>query len=157
MNGIFTLQKVVDNRKAYVYAIFALKYQALAWAISHTTDVTTWSVLANGLHTMYSTKDAPLKYRSKLHLLKQTGSITDYMIEFRSIFNHISKMHDDDKLVYFLECLKFENRRDVVKSSPSNFKNAVQLALQLETTKGMIVQRRKKTGTAVHWSLYLWI
>lgn len=70
--------------------------------------------------------------RQDLSLLKQTGTISDYVAQFRKIMMDLPNMHDGDAKFHFLQGLQYEAKLQVMLKEPSTLLEAYKQASTLK-------------------------
>ena len=78
-------------------------------------------------------EDHVRRARDRLRKLKQTGSVSKYLSEFRNLVLTIPDVTDGEKWDRFCAGLKYDVRLEVIKSSFTTFEEAAQLALSIDS------------------------
>jgi hypothetical protein len=71
--------------------------------------------------------------RRKLKYLKQTGSVQEYIYEFRNLLGQTEGMGELDKVQYFVDGLKLRTKVEVNYRAPNNLDDAIEIAITYDT------------------------
>ncbi len=75
--------------------------------------------------------DYARRARDKLRKLRQTGSVSHYLSEFRNVVLTIPGMNEDEKFEKFIQGLNHEVKLEVLKSTAANFEEAARISLRV--------------------------
>lgn len=93
----------------------------------------TWNDFKSAIVREFVPEDHVRSARDKLRKLRQTGSVSKYLSEFRNLVLTIPDVTDGEKWDRFCAGLKFDVRLEVIKSSFKMFEEAAQLALSIDS------------------------
>ncbi|TYJ96946.1 uncharacterized protein E5676_scaffold220G00560 [Cucumis melo var. makuwa] len=118
-NYIFDLEQyfratnTVTEETKVTLAMMHLSEDAKLWWRSRYVDmqeerytIDTWDALKRELHLQFFPENVEILARQKLHELKHTDSILEYVKEFAGLMLDICDMFEKDKVFYFVKGLK---------------------------------------------------
>lgn len=94
---------------------------------------TTWDLFKAVVVKEFVPDDHVRRARDKLRKLKQTSSVSKYLSEFRNVVLTVPDVTDGEKWDKFCAGLKYEIRLEVMQSSVTNFEEAAQIALRVDS------------------------
>ncbi len=94
---------------------------------------TTWSSFCEALKSEFVPADYVRRARDRLRRLKQTGSVTKYLSEFRKVILTLPDVTEGEKLDKFVQGLKHNVRIEVLKSTASTFDEVTHIALRVDS------------------------
>ena len=93
----------------------------------------TWPQFCESIHREFVPSDYVRRARDRLRRLKQTGSVSKYLSEFRNIILTLPGVTEGEKLDKFVQGLKHNVRLEVLKSTASTFEDASSIALRVDS------------------------
>ncbi len=75
--------------------------------------------------------DYAQRARDKLRKLRQTGSVSCYLIEFGNVVFTIPGMNENEKFYKFIQRLKHEVKLEVLKRTAANFEETARISLRV--------------------------
>lgn len=90
---------------------------------------TSWSTFKTEFHKDFKPDNATQMARARLQKLKQTGTIHDYIIDFRNIMLDLPDMFEADAVYQFIQGLEYEARLQ---------RNMLKIAKKENFTDGLI-------------------
>ena len=93
---------------------------------------TTWEDFKATLSREFVPEDHVRRAREKLRRLRQIGSVSKYLGDFRNLTLVISDMSGGEKMDRFVEGLKREIQVEVLKSTARDFEEAARIALRVD-------------------------
>jgi hypothetical protein len=121
------------------YVLHSLTYLqdvALYWAhdniINKPNKTFTWDEFYKLITERFNPVETNKVARAKLSGLKQTGSASDYGVEFVRVVQQITDMTEADKIYRFIDGLKPKTMEDVDRAQPETLEKAMSLAVQAD-------------------------
>ena len=127
----FSLVGIVDEDQRIQYTGMLLRGAALAWYRSVRRENTvgaTWAAFMASLRANFCPINATKRARDRLATMRQTGTLQEFVREFRSVCLEIPGMTDEEKLDRFMRALQTRLRSEVDIQEPKTLDKAVQLA-----------------------------
>ena len=105
----------------------------------------TWDEFTHYLKNKYTPKNNTTIIRKQLKELKHLNSVNDYFVSFRKLVNQLPNMSGEDRMIYFIEGLKFKTRKHVQSEKPKTLDEAFDLASDFETFNSFEVENNFST------------
>ena len=105
----------------------------------------TWDEFTQYLKNKYTPKNNTTIIRKQLKELKHLTSVNDYFVSFRKLVNQLPNMSGEDRMIYFIEGLKFKMRKHVHSEKPKTLDEAFDLASDFETWNSFEVENNFST------------
>ena len=113
MEQFFRAAQVADEEKVSITGMYLMGDAKLWWrtrlkgdAESGRPQISTWETLKRELKEQFLPTNAAWLARESLRILKQTGTVRDYVKEFSSLMLDIKNMSEEDKLFNFVSGLQ---------------------------------------------------
>lgn len=122
------------------FAIMKLRDEAEEWweqRSFHGSAVTEWADFRKHIIVEFRPLNATQQARGKLAVLHQTGTVTDYVAQFRGVRIQIPSMTDEEALDRFTRGLQDDIRAHVVTRFPSTSEEAQRMALAYESARNI--------------------
>lgn len=131
---VFTAKGIRGEERKIAFAASALREAALQWFqnISTSDEVLTFDDFKDKITAAFQPANFQRVLRRQLKALRQTGSISDYVYEFRNIVGQIKEMAEDDKITYFIDGLKPRTREEINYMAPETLENAIASATRFD-------------------------
>lgn len=127
---------VLDDATKINFASMFLKGTAASWwyvKVQTQQLPTTWIDFQTAVRTEFIPQDSLRRARDKLRKLEQRTSVSGYLTEFRNIVLAIPGISEEERLDKFVSGLKPTVRLEVLKTNPSTFDAAAQVALNVDS------------------------
>lgn len=142
MNNMFEAKKMKDHDRIISVANF-LDGAALAWFRHLLEDIEngqkqpldTWEDFVTAIRLNFDPPNLQQLIRTQLRQLKQGTSLSDYIIQFRTLLSKITDMSEDDRIHYFVSGLKQETRSECDYRTPDTLVSAIQIAQNFDHSK----------------------
>ena len=126
----------LSDQSRIMYASTFLAGTAAVWwytMVQSNQTPATWADFKVAITREFVPEDHVRRARDKLRKLRQTGSVSKYLSEFRNLVLTIPDVTDGEKWDRFCSGLKYDVRLEVIKSSFNTFEEAAQLALSIDS------------------------
>ena len=131
----FRLVGMVDEEQRIQYTGLLLRGAALAWYRSVRREETvgaTWDAFMADLRANFCPINATKRARDRLATIRQTGTLQEFVRDFRSVCLEIPGMTDEEKLDRFMRALQPRIRAEVDIQEPKTLDKAITLAERLD-------------------------
>lgn len=130
----------IDNHQLVLFAVTLLRDGAATWwrGIEYdmtTTTLSTWSEFKRVFKYEFKPANAEQLARQRLQQLQQTGTVEQYVREFRSLMPELPDMDTKDALFNFVQGLKYQCRLQVLMQKPFSLSEAYAYAEAYETAE----------------------
>jgi DNA-binding protein H-NS len=132
----------INGNARTVFAIAQLKENALLWATSVPSLQNPSTVDFDQFETEFITRFSPItgskQARSLLYVIKQTGSLANYMNEYLSLMARIPDLNDEDRCQKFIHGLRPALQMECMRSNVNTLPEAMALAQRLDAVQQMV-------------------
>jgi Retrotransposon gag protein len=135
VRNLFRAQGINEDATRIYYAASGFEGAALYWYINKTQAAgnnpafASWNDFMTQLKGAFQPPNYQQYLRQQLKQLRQTGSVHEYGVQFRSLMGQIENMEELDKVSYFIDGLKAATKMEVNYQAPANFEDAWKLAI----------------------------
>ena len=140
----------LDDHEWVPYAVMKLRDEAEEWWQQRSflgPIVAEWIEFRKFIIEEFRPLNATQQARDKLAVLHQTGTVIDYVAQFRGVRIQIPTMTDEEALDRFTRGLQDDIRAHVVTRFPSNSEEAQRMALAYESARNIRHELLSNTTT----------
>lgn len=122
------------------FAVMKLRDEAEEWWQQRSLygpEVSEWTEFRKHIIVEFRPLNATQQARDKLAVLRQTGTVVDYVAQFRGVRIQIPTMTDEEALDRFTRGLQDDIRAHVVTRFPSTSEEAQRMALAYESARNI--------------------
>lgn len=114
---------------------FLTETAAVWWftLVQNATTPSTWQEFKQALMAEFLPEDHIRRARDRLRRVKQKGSASEYIAEFRNIILAVPDISEGEKFDRFIEGLKPNIKVEVMKSTVTTFEEATKMALRVDS------------------------
>jgi hypothetical protein len=141
VEDFFHLARLTDDDIRIRTAGALLRDKAAIWyravrsgELPEELSVRTWAEFVQGLHDNFRPMNAVKLARDRLATLTMSGSVREYISDFRNIVLDIPRMAEDEKMDRFTRGLKPSLRREVDLKEPEKLEDAIRIAERLDAS-----------------------
>jgi hypothetical protein len=136
----------VNNNDRTVFALAQLRDSALLWASSVAELQQPQNVAFDRFRDLFLTRFNPItgatQARAELRILKQTGSVSQYISSFQSIMQRINDMNEADRVDSFIQGLRPSLQLECIKANVNNVNDLMNLVQRLDTVYRMTYSKQ---------------
>ena len=140
MEEAFLAKGIPESRKVHNVSSY-LGSAALQWyqnrkrnaELGQVPPITTWQEFVAAIKEAFQPLNQQTLLRKKLRMLKQKGSVQEYVFEFRNLMGQIEQMHELDQIQHFVEGLKAQTRAKVNYKAPPTLEEAIRIAVNYDS------------------------
>jgi hypothetical protein len=145
--GTYFVALGVNNNDRTVFALAQLRDSALLWASSLAELQQPQNVTFDRFRQLFLTRFNPItgatQARAELRMLKQTGSVSQYISTFQSIMQRINDMNEADRVDSFIQGLRPSLQLECIKANANNVNDLMNLVQRLDTVYRMTYSKQQ--------------
>ena len=143
LNQYFDAVGTVDPFDRRRYAITLLRGRAQTWARSCSDDFPDWPTLSRALVDQFTVLSEEQHARNRLHLLRQTKSVSAFADEFRRLHILLPKLPESEMIDKFVRKLKNDVAKEVLTRNPKTLDEAMRIAETYDSMMWAMRDRRQ--------------